>query len=60
MSDTLMETRDVFRTFTVGAGVFSRKQMLTAVNGVSRRPGSRPSGRLGRKLIKGLPKSFGL
>ncbi len=35
MSAPLLETRDVMRTFSVGAGVFRRKQMLTAVNGIS-------------------------
>lgn len=35
MTDPLLVTRDVTRTFTVGAGIFTRKQMLTAVNGVS-------------------------
>jgi peptide/nickel transport system ATP-binding protein len=35
MTDPLLETQDVTRTFSIGAGVFRRKQMLTAVNGVS-------------------------
>ncbi len=35
MTEPLLETRNVTRTFTVGAGLFTKKQMLTAVNGVS-------------------------
>jgi len=35
MTDPLLLTRDVSRTFKVGSGFFSKKQMLTAVNGVS-------------------------
>jgi peptide/nickel transport system ATP-binding protein len=35
MTGALLETLDVTRTFSVGAGIFRRKQMLTAVNGVS-------------------------
>lgn len=35
MTAPLLETRNVTRTFTVGAGLFAKKQMLTAVNGVS-------------------------
>ena len=35
MTDPLLETRDVTRTFTIGSGIFSKKQTLTAVNGVS-------------------------
>lgn len=35
MTDPLLMTRDVTRTFKVGAGIFSKKQTLTAVNGVS-------------------------
>jgi peptide/nickel transport system ATP-binding protein len=37
MTDAVLETQDVTRTFTVGTGLFSRKQNLTAVNGVSLR-----------------------
>ncbi len=35
MTEPLLQSNDVSRLFTVGAGVFSKKQSLTAVNGVS-------------------------
>ncbi len=35
MTDPLLVTRDVSRTFMVGSGIFRKKQTLTAVNGVS-------------------------
>jgi len=35
MTEPLLVTRDVSRTFHVGAGIFRRKQVLTAVNSVS-------------------------
>jgi peptide/nickel transport system ATP-binding protein len=35
MSEPILETCDVTRSFVVGAGIFSRKQSLKAVNGVS-------------------------
>jgi len=35
MSAPLLETRSVTRNFTIGAGLFRKKQTLTAVNGVS-------------------------
>jgi len=35
MTDPLLLSCDVTRTFSVGAGLFSKKQTLTAVNGVS-------------------------
>ena len=37
MTGALLETFDVTRSFAVGAGIFSQKQMLKAVNGVSLR-----------------------
>ena len=37
MTGALLETIDVTRSFAVGAGVFSKKQALKAVNGVSLR-----------------------
>ena len=35
MSDPLLVARDITQTFTVGSGIFTKKQKLTAVNGVS-------------------------
>jgi peptide/nickel transport system ATP-binding protein len=35
MTDPLLVTRDVSRTFMVGSGIFRKKQALTAVNSVS-------------------------
>lgn len=35
MTEPLLLSRDVTRTFRVGSGIFSKKQTLTAVNGVS-------------------------
>ncbi len=35
MTEPLLQSNDVSRLFTVGTGIFSKKQSLTAVNGVS-------------------------